>query len=216
MPTPATPLSGVNGLAGPVPTPDRLHELVRQFDAIIFITETHGPDPYIKKWAGPVYYAVDTQHLIRLKIQSAGDRLEQLTGVKFTPTHSTDKRVNAAYVTRPGQHRDDHCWGIFGRKESGELVAAKILIGPSLPVDFLSECIIEETSQILGPVNDATVIEDTLWRPFEKKTYHDLTWSDAVILRTLYDERIKPGMHRDKALPIARQIIGELLAELNR
>lgn len=84
------------------------------------------------------------------------------------------------------------------------------------PDSRLAECITEEFSQILGPGNDTTILEQSLWRPYEQKTYHDLTWSDAVILRALYDERLRPGMHRDKALPIVRRIITELVAELNR
>ena len=41
------------------------------------------------------------------------------------------------------------------------------------------------------------------------------TWHDVIMLRTLYDRRIKPGMHEDQALPIVRVIIAELLEELN-
>ena len=41
------------------------------------------------------------------------------------------------------------------------------------------------------------------------------TWHDVIMLRTLYDRRIKPGMHEDQAMPIVRVIIAELLEELN-
>ena len=39
-------------------------------------------------------------------------------------------------------------------------------------------------------------------------------WHDRVILKTLYDKRLKPGMDANEANPIVRQIIAELIVEM--
>jgi len=36
------------------------------------------------------------------------------------------------------------------------------------------------------------------------------TSADLIVLRTLYDPHLKPGMSREEAMPIAREIIREL------
>ena len=41
----------------------------------------------------------------------------------------------------------------------------------------------------------------------------ELSVNDKIALRTLYDDRIKPDMGRPHALPVAREIITELVEE---
>ncbi len=43
----------------------------------------------------------------------------------------------------------------------------------------------------------------------EADTVFELTEADKILLRTLYDPRLKPGMTKAEAMPIARQIIAE-------
>ncbi len=47
----------------------------------------------------------------------------------------------------------------------------------------------------------------------EVKWITDPTEYDLLLLRILYDEKIKPGMTREEALPIAKQIIEEIKSE---
>ncbi len=42
-----------------------------------------------------------------------------------------------------------------------------------------------------------------------------LTINDKILVRTLYDPRIKPGMRRQQAVNMARKIITELIAAIN-
>lgn len=98
----------------------------------------------------------------------------------------------------------------------GSLYRGSILIAPKYQGGDLIKCLTEEFSQVLGPRNDVDIVPESIWRPLEKKTFERLTWHDAVILRTLYDARLKPGMHRDQAMPLVRQIIREVLEDINR
>jgi hypothetical protein len=73
---------------------------------------------------------------------------------------------------------------------------------------------------MLGLVNDATLVEESIWRPHSSwallsdKTYHTPTWHDSIILRVLYNERIKPGMHKNDGMPIVRELIAEEIRKL--
>lgn len=79
-------------------------------------------------------------------------------------------------------------------------------------------CMIEEPVQglgIPGYVDSANGdIAETIFN--DRVNWTDLTPIDKIILRTLYDPRLKPGMSREQAMPIARQIIAELVLEARR
>ncbi len=78
------------------------------------------------------------------------------------------------------------------------------------------ECFYEDISQALGASNDLALTEASMYRSeVENGQWPSPTWHDVIMLRTLYDRRIKPGMHEDQAMPIVREIIRELLEELS-
>ena len=213
LPTPAVSITEVGGLAGPVPSPSRLDELVSHFYSLMFDTECNGERHLVLKWSQDIYIKSGPAHDVPSRLNAITPVLEALTGIKFNLIISR-KRANIEIFEEPAYPFD--CFVLYQNKPDGSFDSAQIQMGKNYPASERTECLLEELSQILGPFNDVTTIKDTLWRPLELKTYHSLTWSDAVILRTLYDARIRPGMHRDVAMPIVRVIIGELLVELNR
>ncbi|MEQ8710277.1 MAG: DUF2927 domain-containing protein [Rhodospirillales bacterium] len=216
-PTPAFPIISISGLTGPVPDISRSGELSSHFEKLVFELEDDGKDQYVRKWVDDIRYRLDTDRPIRAHVENATDILWKITGIKATISADTGGKENLTIVTRPGRNTDIHCYGtVYSRDADKVIVFTELFVGSKFPGHLLGECVLEELSQSLGPMNDVTTIRDTMWRPYELKTYDSLTWSDAVILRTLYDERIRPGMHRDVAMPIVRVIIAELLDELNR
>lgn len=217
LPGSLVPLVELGPFSGPIPSIDRREDLTRHFAELVFFSEAGPLDLYIQKWSQNVYYKIESNLALDQRLSDLTERLQNITGISFQKVRSDDDRVNVAFLSLPGTGLEDHCHGqMFFSEADDSIIAVNIFIGRRIPETELPECLEEETSQLLGPINDVTTIEDTLWRPLDKKTYHSLTWSDAVILRALYDERIKPGMHRDKALPLVRVIIGEILDELNR
>ncbi len=217
LPTPSSPLKDVQGLAGPIPGVERADELTEQFASVVFVSEDQGEDPYVRKWSTPVQFWNYSRHGIGGDIARTTKKLTALTGVVFTKLPRGKRGANLRIITQRGNATDRHCYAL-GHSDisTREIIAADVFVGPSLERESWAGCVEEELSQIMGPGNDVKLIEDSLWRPVENKTYHSLTWSDAVILRALYDQRLKPGMHKDKAMPIVRTIIGELLTELNQ
>ena len=208
-PTSSIPLGTVKGLSGPVPkdTASVLNLYVESFDRLVFESEYHGPDPWVRKWARVIHYRVlgpaSSEH--RKIVSNIISLLADITGLDFR----NKGRANFSIVFSEKKV----CSGNINLYRNGSFVDANVWIGTEFAV---AECVAEEISQVMGPFNDVAIVEQSLWRPHDQKTALSLTWHDAVILRTLYDDRIRPGMHRDVALPIVETIIGELLAELNR
>ncbi len=70
-------------------------------------------------------------------------------------------------------------------------------------------CIQEELAQGLGLANDSPDARPSIFNDDEE--FALLTRQDALLLKMLYDPRLKPGMTADVAGPIARIIAAELL-----
>jgi hypothetical protein len=63
---------------------------------------------------------------------------------------------------------------------------------------------------------DADMIQPSV---FSERTYPslaELPLNDKIIVRTLYDPRITPGMPREVALEVAREVIRELVEGVRR
>ena len=72
-------------------------------------------------------------------------------------------------------------------------------------------CAHEEFAQVLGPGNDYAEARPSIFN--DDGEFALLTEHDEYILRVLYDDRLRPGMTREQAMPIARRIIAEIRPE---
>lgn len=70
-------------------------------------------------------------------------------------------------------------------------------------------CIHEEIAQGLGLANDHPQVRPSIFNDDEE--FGRLTYHDELLLRMLYDPRLRPGMTAAEAAPIARQIATELM-----
>lgn len=218
-PTPSKPLSSLTWPTGirPGNSPADIDLMTRAFDQYVFETEWNGPAPWIVKGGGayPYWLVEDFRSAeVRASIKEISVQLEEATGQIISEASAEPEGRIRIIVSVGKTGSRKHCHFSTKRYGDGTLSRAVIYIGPDYP--DMRHCLVEELSQILGSSNDISLIEDSLWRPKEVETARGLTWSDAVILRALYDERLKPGMSRAAALPVVRIIISELLEELNR
>lgn len=69
-------------------------------------------------------------------------------------------------------------------------------------------CIHEELAQGLGLANDSPAARPSVFNDDEE--FGLLTTHDELLLRILYDRRLKPGMTTAEAMPVVRVIAGEL------
>jgi len=238
LPTPITPLTELSEyLVGPVPRNDKatVDLFTRSFDELVFTVEGGGRNDYVRKWnETPIQYRFHKSVPVEVRVETAkaGNFLHNLVGIEFeqasrvrghiqiTSEASRNRRgeVCAFYPLHSEQMKNGFIRLTPHFTQDGTLRSATVIVTPGLQKEYditFAQCMIEEMSQLLGLQNDSDIVENSLWRNALEDKAKRLTYHDAIILRTLYDFRIKPGMPRAQALPIARRIIGELLAELN-
>ena len=85
---------------------------------------------------------------------------------------------------------------------------AMVFIRAELPDRLRTSCIEEEIVQSMGLIRDDDSVRPSIFNEDEEFAY--LTIHDEYLLRILYDPRLSPGMTRDEAMPVVRQIAQEL------
>lgn len=88
---------------------------------------------------------------------------------------------------------------------------AVALVRSELPPLLRSSCFHEELAQGMGLANDSPEARPSIFNDDEE--FGLLTRHDELLLRILYDPRLRPGMSETEAAPIVRRIAGELLGE---
>ena len=73
---------------------------------------------------------------------------------------------------------------------------------------MLPACVIEETTQILGLPNDSNEVVFSIFN--DTSVYNELTEHDKILIRLLYDPRLKAGMSRRKAMDLVRRILPDV------
>jgi len=197
-----------------------------------------GGEFLLTRWEDPVSYAVvgDLTDRQRRELDDHLADLTRLTGRPFHETDSDDARLIAiitphAFERALDTHSDVYsrffpdrdamieetefmaqvaaCFGhIETSDETGELVQALVLIPTEVDRFLVRSCIIEEFTQIMGPVNDSDEIKPSIFNDSSGNLL--LSDHDELILRILYDDRLEPGMRWPEAEPIVRAIVAEL------
>ena len=88
---------------------------------------------------------------------------------------------------------------------------AVALIRAELPPLLQTSCIHEELAQGMGLANDSPAARPSVFNDDEE--FALLTRHDELLLKILYDPRLRPGMTAAEAEPIVRRIAAELLAQ---
>lgn len=99
----------------------------------------------------------------------------------------------------------------YSQGQSYSYAHAVALIRAELPPRLRQSCIHEELAQGMGLANDDPTVRPSVFNDDEE--FALLTYHDELLLRILYDPRLRPGMTEEEATPIVRKIAGELLAD---
>lgn len=86
---------------------------------------------------------------------------------------------------------------------------ARVFISLNIPQQEIYHCILEELTQMMGLFNDSYFMRHSIFNDFNNKSL-SLPEHDQALLRLLYDPRIKPGMSKAEALPVAGRILREI------
>jgi hypothetical protein len=188
----------------------------------------------VRKWTTPIRYVIvhrvgDEQLHTRL-VETHLAHLSQITGLSIEPAATPDTANYTVVLThedllsadtqrhmgadtdgrREAFFRDSMCLASFHAGPKGAIVRAVAMI----PVDrargkgSLVGCVVEELTHMLGLSNDT---EKPLPTMFHHRTIRSfLTGLDYLLLKMLYDPRVKPGMKEAELRPVLQQIAVEL------
>ena len=192
--------------------------LARQFERIAFTSEFGGQyrAGRLIRWEGPVRIrlAGHEPERFRAEVERQIEELRQLSGLEITIGDGLADGPPAGMTVEFSTSRggttfdpDAPCRTLIW--ESGFIVKrVQIFITPE-PDLLRRHCIAEELTQALGLADDSRVIRDSIFNDASSRQ-RIAPW-DALMVRILYDPRLKPGMHKSEAMPIVRRIIAEQL-----
>ncbi len=105
------------------------------------------------------------------------------------------------------------CYFLFWNDgATGNITNAIIVVNSERLLIRINHCLLEEMTQALGLPNDSNRIAKSIFSDRSRRT--DLTRTDLIVLKTLYEPRMKAGLTRAEALAVAREIIRDLDAVL--
>lgn len=187
----------------------------------------------VRKWITPVRYFIEHRvgdkdlhrelidahfrHLARitgLSIQPAETRVAANLLVVLTSEDNLESDLPRFFGTGSARQnellfRHSLCMASFATERRGAIVRAVAMI----PVDAararadLASCVVEELTHAMGLGNDTY---RTLPSIFSRKSNRIfLSGLDHLVLKMLYDPRIKPGMKEKTALPVLKTIAAE-------
>lgn len=191
----------------------------------------------ISKWENPIRYRLSgAQTRDRVQIAAFAQHLSLLTGleireareverhnmdIRFVPPHQRGAEMQALLATQwlgpqvarlATGWRDrerDRCFALTTRDpRSGVTGTAHVFIKDELPLIWRETCIIEEMTQSLGLLNDDPRAAPSIFN--DDGVYLALTSHDEMLLRILYDRRIRSGMRRQMVFPMVERIIADL------
>ncbi len=194
----------------------------------------------ISKWRSPIRYRLTgAQVRDRVQVAAFAQHLSNITGLSIREAGEVERyNMDIRFVPRPyrgvemrellgtdwlgprvarlaSNWRDyeaDRCFTLTTRDpRSGVTGTAHIYIKDELPLVWRETCIIEEMTQSLGLLNDDPRASPSIFN--DDGAYQALTTHDELLLRVLYDPRIRSGMRRGSVVPLAEQVIADLRPE---
>jgi len=211
----------------------QLEQVIRQFEAVAFGHEHGATRAIVQKWTdspGLALYAEESwdagPYLPAIAMHLGAIR--SLTGISVAPERRGAQmaalrigfypRVAFAQMPKTGPEPEHQRWistsaclalAVQDPAQAGRIVAAAIAIGTDIPESQRQHCILEELVQVMGLPNDACHYRPSLF--CEEDRVFELAPADRLMLKALYDPRLRTGMSRAEALPIVREILAELI-----
>lgn len=134
--------------------------------------------------------------------------------VRFVPNLDFVGFSNAQCIVVDGQptwaalQQDDIADGVDPFGNIGSLEKATALIPGRMEPYKIRECILEELTQALGTANDLYALGDTIFNDDNAHTWP--TRLDFLMLRVLYDPRMRTGLDRSETRTAALTILNDL------
>ena len=209
--------------------------LIEAFVDIALGSEYEAKRRQVRKWTAPIAYALihhaDDSALHERLIQTHFAHLAELTGLSIRPAASIEAANILVVLTLESRLKDDlqHyfgwnsadqrdkffreavCLGTFSSsRRNGRITRAVVII----PADRarargkLPACVVEELTQVLGLPNDSDKVFPSVFNDHSTDVF--LSGLDILLLKLLYDHRIRHGMEEAALRPLLRTIATEI------
>jgi hypothetical protein len=209
--------------------------LIQKFELTVFRNDFEKKgfvvDGLVRKWQLPIGVQLRNKESKKFKahIENTLNILSRLSGLDIH-IHNGVKRKRALldiYIAAPSRVESILLFYDIGKSNVYMFDAAAcqavtftnsivtdrglIIIVDTLGEKKIRHCIIEEITQVLGLDADSDILQPSIMSD-TTPLIDRLPMNDKIMVRTLYDIRLKPGMTRDEAMPIVAKIIPELVA----
>lgn len=208
----------------PLQTWQNIDYIQKAFNEIALKNEYKKTKRRIVKWQQPIHYQFQyhqikqnplVENLFKIHLSHLADItqhtiIQSKINSNLTIHLTTDK--NYGHVIKSNTQstvknieRDSNCMGFFTTNKHNEIIQAHIVI----PVDhafskgLLVACVVEETTQVMGLPNDSDWVNPSIANDASKIEL--LTGLDYILLKTLYQPKLKAGMAFDKSQPVIRK-----------
>ena len=239
-PGPLPELDGYASAVGAQPVPWTRRTLADDFIEITFDTEWGVRTDQLLRFPGDVRIALIGSELngYLAYAEDLARRLDAATGPdhKVSLVNSPNAKPEIVFRTAPRNQmrrlapgalcfltpfRGDWRSYVAARANGGarwadttELTAITIFIPQYATPYEIRVCLEEEATQALGAANDLYRLEDTIFN--DDNAHIRFTAFDAVILRVLYDDAIRPGMNREAARAASLEALGRAVGSFGR
>ena len=203
--------------------------LADRFELIAFHAEGVEGEIPLERWDGDIRVMPASNATVKYwnDIQAIVEELDQLLpqSVEFA---ADDEEPNLiVLIDHPKElarfaHRFPQLQGLtdmmpfvcavlpFAEELDSVITASVVMVDVTLGDQQVRRCIAQEITQSIGLPNDIDDPDGTIFS--SNSTRETLSESDEQLIRILYDPRLIPGMTRDEAMPIVRQIVAEMEA----
>lgn len=206
-------------------------DILRGFDiAALYADKSQGTTGYgsgatmtgvVTKWTRPIFYRVDGMTYDTARIAETVAALKRVAAVADVPvTEGTETTANFILVFRNTDNLRTASGGKAGcltnwnsNQWTGAFNRAELHINLGTRSD-LTQCINHEMLHAFGLRGHPHKLHSVM-SYYTVRLVFDMTEADTVMLQTLYDKRMKPGLSRLAAVVLADGIIEEKRRALN-
>lgn len=227
------PTAVVNAQSAPTSGTLSVDGLVHNFDAVVFgQAGTRAANAFVVKWPQEtVTLALEEPHAridpamskkLLGMVKEHVAQISKLTGKKFMGVHdAATADIRLFFVHRAdmgkiyGPNIDPKaveagakaggCYSIRWRRTVSELFKVITVVNADRDPALTDSCLLRELTQSMGLPHNSNAMRPSIFSRDDHPRM--LSVADQVLIRTLYDPRMKAGMKRDAALKMARTII---------
>lgn len=208
--------------------------LTDYFDTVVFgtINKQDGYSTTLAKRTLPVFYTI--------KGDASSDQIDilskyisfisRLVNLKIKKVDELDASENMTVIFLPAEHMSKihftsvaperihsiaspkSCYFLFTKDSEDTINRSFIVINKDRRIEQTRHCILEELLQSLGFPNDTDMLRPSIFSAADSLT--SITRNDEIIVRSLYDNSLIPGMERRKVLSLVKGIIADWDARL--